>query len=175
VRAGFARLGSVDVGHDPHVREAIARLRAAHSLDSREWRELTPSLLILEALALRESPPFGAEAIARLRAANQRLRDSAGDPTEAALADDAFHRLLLADCGNQRLLDAIEPVRRALLAYERVYMLSPERLARSVDEHETILDALERGDHARASELVRENFTSGMPEVEEQLRDRRGG
>ena len=85
------------------------------------------------------------------------------------------HRLLLADYGNQRLLDAIEPVRNALLAYERVYMLSPERLVRSVDEHEAILDALESGDHTGASDLVCENFTSGMPEVEAQLRDRRDG
>jgi DNA-binding GntR family transcriptional regulator len=165
----------VDVGRDPDVREAIARLRSAHSLDPQEWRELTPSLLILEALAVRELPPFDAAAIARLRAANQRLRDSAGEPWEAALADDAFHRLLLADCGNQRLLDAIEPVRKALLDYERVYMLSPQRLARSVEEHEAILEALESGDHERASDLVRANFVSGMPEVEEQLRDPRGG
>jgi DNA-binding GntR family transcriptional regulator len=159
----------VGEAQDPDVREVIARLRAAHSLDPREWRELTPSLLILEALAIRECPPFDAEALARLRAANQRLRDSAGDPAEAAMADDAFHRLLLADCGDQRVLDAIEPVRRALMDYERVYMLSPERLARSIDEHEAIIAALEAGDHARAAALVRDNFTSGMPEVEAAL------
>jgi hypothetical protein len=54
------------------------------------------------------------------------------------------------------------------------YMLSPE-LALSVDEHEAIVEAFERVGHSRASDLVRENFDSGMPEVEVQLRDRHGG
>lgn len=157
------------------MREIVARLREADSLDASELRELNPSLLILEALAVRESPPFDAQAIAALRAANQRLLESAGDASAAALADDDFHRRLTADCGNQRLLDVVDPVRRAMLAYERVYMLSPERLARSVEEHEAIVAALERGDHERAAELVRENFKSGMPEVEAQLREQRDG
>ena len=69
--------------------------------------------------------------------------------------------------------DPGEAVRRALLDYERVYMLSPERLARSVAEHEAIIAALEAGDHARAADLVRANYTSGMPEVAAQLSDAR--
>jgi DNA-binding GntR family transcriptional regulator len=157
---------------DPDVRELIARLREADSLDPAELRELNPSLLILEALAVRESPPFDAEAIAELRAANKRLLDSAGDPTAAALADDEFHRRLTANCGNPRLLEVVDPVRRAMLAYERVYMLSPERLARSVEQHEGIVEALARGDHSNAADLVRENFTRGMPELEAELRER---
>jgi DNA-binding GntR family transcriptional regulator len=161
--------------HDPDVREVVARLREADALDPAELRELNPSLLILEALAVRESPPFDADAIAALRAANKRLLDSAGDASAAALADDDFHRLLTKDCGNPRLLEVVDPVRRALVAYERVYMLSPERLARSVDEHESIIAALEHGDHARAADLLRENFTTGMPEVEAQLRERPAG
>jgi DNA-binding GntR family transcriptional regulator len=155
--------------HDQEVRAIAARLEDADSLDATELRELNPSLLILEALAVRESPPFGADTLARLRAANRRLRESAGDATAAALADDDFHRLLTAACGNQRLLEVVDHVRKALLAYERVYMLSPDRLARSVDEHEAIVAALEHGDHELAADLVRENFTSGMPELEAQL------
>jgi DNA-binding GntR family transcriptional regulator len=156
---------------DPDARELIARLREADALDPAELRELNPSLLILEALALRESPPFDAEAIAGLRAANKRLLDSAGDAEAAALADDDFHRRLTANCRNPRVLEAVDPVRRSMLAYERVYMLAPERLARSVEQHEEILAALERRDHARAADLLRENFTSGMPELEAQLRE----
>jgi DNA-binding GntR family transcriptional regulator len=169
----FARLDGVGAAYDSDIREITARLGKADALDPAELRELNPSVLILEALAVRESPPFGAAAIAKLRAANKRLLDSAGDAKAAALADDEFHRRLTADCGNPRLLEVLAPVRRAMLAYEREYMLSPERLARSVDEHEAIVAALERGDHERAAELVRENFASGMPELEAQLRERR--
>jgi DNA-binding GntR family transcriptional regulator len=148
---------------DPDIEALAAHLRQADLLDANELRELLPSVLMLEGVALRESSPFGAEAIAALRAANQRLRDSEGDPVAAAQADDEFHRTLTAGCENARLQDVVHLVREALLGYERLYMLSPERLARSVAEHEAIIAALEAGDRALAAERVRQNFTSGMP------------
>jgi GntR family transcriptional regulator, gluconate operon transcriptional repressor len=153
--------------------QALAdHLRQADVLDPAELRELIPSLLILESVAVRESPPFDAAAISALREANRRLSESAGDPTAAAQADDDFHRHLTSHCENPRLHEVVDLVRKALLRYERVYMLSPERLARSVDEHEAIVDALERGDHELAADRVRENFSSGLPDLEADLQDR---
>ena len=156
---------------DPDIEAIAAHLSQFDVLDTNELRELIPSLLILEGVAIRESPPFDAEAIAQLRAANRRLRDSAGDPTAAALADDEFHRQLAARCGNERLLGVVDVVRKALLRYERVYMLSSDRLKRSVGEHEAIVAALEAGDHDLAAEHVRENHTSGMPAPDTRIDD----
>jgi GntR family transcriptional regulator, transcriptional repressor for pyruvate dehydrogenase complex len=156
---------------NPDIQALAEHLRGADVLDPAELRELIPSLLILESVAVRESPPFDAGAIAALRAVNRRLQDSAGDPAAAALADDEFHRRLTAGCDNPRLLEVVDLVRKALLRYERVYMLSPERVARSAGEHEAIVEALERGDQELAADRVRENFTSGFPELEE-LQDR---
>src|SRR5918999_1120992 len=144
----------VSAPSDPDIQAMAEHLRSIDVLDPTELRELIPSLLILEGVALRSSPPFDAEAIAGLRAANARLRDSACDPTAAAEADDEFHRRLLAGCDNPRLLEAIELVRNALLRYERLYLVSSERLARSVAEHEEIVTALEAGDNALAAERV---------------------
>jgi DNA-binding GntR family transcriptional regulator len=152
--------------------DALAEhLRQADVMEPAELRELIPSLLILEGVAVRELPPVDAEAIAELRAANQRIRDSEGDADAAAQADDDFHRRLLAGSQNEHLLEVVDLVRKALLRYERVYMLSPERLARSVDEHEAIIAALEAGDHALAAERLRENFTSGLPDLDAQIRE----
>jgi DNA-binding GntR family transcriptional regulator len=156
---------------DPDIEAIAEHLRQADVLDPAELRELIPSVLMLEGVAVRESPPFDAEAIAALRAANRRLLDSAGDPEAAALADDQFHRRLTAGCKNAHLLELVDLVRKALMRYERVYMLSPERLARSVGEHEEIVTALERRDHAVAADRLRENFTSGLPPSEARLRD----
>jgi DNA-binding GntR family transcriptional regulator len=151
--------------------EALAEhLRRADVLDPAELRELIPSLLLMEATAVRDQPPFDAESIAALRAANQRVRDSEGDATAAALADDEFHRRLLAGCRNEHLLEVVDLVRNALIRYERLHMLSPERLARSVREHEAIIAALEAGDNALAAERVRANYTSGLP-ADDVLRD----
>jgi DNA-binding GntR family transcriptional regulator len=152
--------------------QALAEhLREADVLDPGELRELIPSLLLLEATAIRDAPPFDAEAIAALRAINQRVRDSQGDAAAAAQADDDFHRRLLAGCRNAHLLEVVDLVRKALLGYERLYMLSPERLALSVEQHEAIVAALEAGDHALAADRVRENFTSGLPTVEVPLEE----
>jgi DNA-binding GntR family transcriptional regulator len=155
--------------------EAIAEhLRQADLLDPTEVRELIPSLLILEGVAVRESPRFDDEAMGELRAANQRLREAVGDVAAAVQADDDFHRHLTAGCTNERLHEVIDLVRKGLLGYERAYLLSPERLANSVAEHEAIIAALETGDHALAAERVRENFTSGMPEAQTRIQDPEG-
>jgi DNA-binding GntR family transcriptional regulator len=160
----------VGVG-EPDIEALADHLRRADLLDPAELRELIPSVLILEGVAIRESPPFDAEGIAALRAANQRLLESADDPKAAALADGEFHRLLAAGCENAHLLQVVGLVHKALLAYERLYMLSPERVKRSVGEHEAIVQALESGDHELAAERVRENFTSGLPATEALLRE----
>ena len=162
----------MDPPREPEIDTIAEHLRQADLLDPAELRELVPSLLMLESVAVRDSPTFDAEAIAALRAANRRLSESAGDPGAAAMADDEFHRRLTASCGNPHLLALAELTRKALLSYERVYMLSPERLAQSVAEHEVIVAALEQGDNALAASLVRDNFTSGLPELEMQLQDR---
>ena len=157
---------------DPDVEAVAEHLRQADVLDPAELRELIPSLLMLEGVAVRESPPFDAEAIAALRVVNRRLLDSAGDAEAAALADDEFHRRLVAGCENAHVLELIDLAREALVSYERLYLLSPSRLARSVGEHEAIVAALERGDHALAADRVRENFSSGLPTVEAPLKER---
>jgi len=165
---------SLGVGstRDPDIEAIAGHLRQADVLDPAELRELIPSLLMLEGVAVRDSPPFDDEAIAALRDANRRLRDSAGDAAAAALADDEFHRRLTAGCANSHLLELVDLTRKALLSYERLYMLSPERLAQSVEEHDAIVAALEQGDHALAADRVRENFTSGLPGLEAPLEDR---
>jgi DNA-binding GntR family transcriptional regulator len=145
--------------------------RAAR-LDSREVRELYPAVLLLEAIAVRDAPGFAPATLDALRAANARLR-AAEEAAEASLADDEFHTALTAGCGNDRLLDVLRPVRHALLPYERVYMDTAERRARSAAQHDAILEALEAGDQAAAADLVRENFTSALPELTAELDARR--
>jgi len=141
--------------------------RAAR-LDANELRELYPVVLMLEAIAVRDAPPYSEQAITAMRAANQRLRD-ATDSMDGSEADDEFHRALIADCGNQALLDVVLPVRHALLPYERVYFAGADRRARSAEQHEAIIDAVAGGDQARAYELVRVNFTTALQDLQAEL------
>jgi DNA-binding GntR family transcriptional regulator len=131
-------------------------------VDEREVEELYPAVLMLEATAVLHAPPYGAAAIAALREANARLLAAQDAPT-AARADDLFHERLTAPCGNQELIAVLRPMREQLMAYERRYFATAERRERSAAQHEQITAALEAGDHARASALVRENFTTALP------------
>ena len=50
------------------------------------------------------------------------------------------------------------------MAYERQYFSTAERRERSAAQHAEIIDALAAGDQERAAALVRENFTTALPE-----------
>jgi DNA-binding GntR family transcriptional regulator len=134
-----------------------------------EARRLYPAVVVMESLAVRQSPPFEPSALDELRAANTRLLAARGDAAAAIAADDDFHRALTATCGNEHLLAALGPVRRALLRYEQIYMRDPARVERSVAQHDAIIAALERGDHAEASHRVRENLAGGLLDLTEAL------
>jgi DNA-binding SARP family transcriptional activator len=134
-----------------------------------EARELYPLVVVLESIAVRQSPPLGRRALDAMRSANARLRAALHDPSAAIVADDDFHTQLTADCGNERLLAALRPVRRALLRYEQIYMLDPARVERSAAQHDAIIAALERSDQALAAQRVRENLTRGLPDLADAL------
>ena len=93
-----------------------------------------------------------------------------GDASVAMLADDDFHTRLTAACDCEPLLAVLRPVRRALLRYEQVYMLDPARIERSVAQHDEIVRALARGDHAAAAQRLRRNLTGGLPDLTDALR-----
>ena len=134
-----------------------------------EARRLYPSVVVLESLAVRQSPPFDAAALYALRSANARFRAARDDPAAAVAADDEFHRALTAGCGNEHLLAALLAIKRALLRYEQVYMREPARVERSAAQHDAIVRALERGDQAAAAQRVRENLSGGLPDLREAL------
>ena len=90
-------------------------------------------------------------------------RRGCGDPAAAMLADDDFHARLTAGCTSEPLLAVLRPVKRALLRYEHVYMREPARIERSAAQHDEIVRALERGDHADAAQRLRRNLTRRPP------------
>jgi DNA-binding GntR family transcriptional regulator len=61
------------------------------------------------------------------------------------------------------------------MEYERVYFSTPERRARSAAQHGEIVDALAAGDQERAAALVRDNFTTALPELTAELDARNPG
>jgi DNA-binding SARP family transcriptional activator/DNA-binding GntR family transcriptional regulator len=149
--------------------ERVGEAVRAAPLAVSEASRLFPSAMVLESLAVRQTPAFDGAELDALRAANARLRAARADAPAAVVADYDFHQILTRNCGNEHLLAALAPVKRALLRYERVYMLEPARVDRSATEHDAIIATLARGDHAEAAQRVRGNLAYGLPELREAL------
>jgi DNA-binding GntR family transcriptional regulator len=166
----------------PHVREALCLLQrdgfvreqdgggfAVSELDEIELRETYPLALLLEGLAVRTTPAFEPEAIARLREINADMERDADDPAAAAMHDYEFHEELVRHCANEQLLGTLQPLKRRLLRYELAYMAVARNVGRSVRQHAEIVDAIERGDRDAAAACVEANFRDAMPRLLDRL------
>jgi DNA-binding GntR family transcriptional regulator len=166
----------------PVVREALCRLErdgfvrpeadgafAVAPLSEIEVREGYPVVILLEGLAVRTTPSFPAEAIARLREINDVMANESTDAMAAATHDWEFHEELVRHCRNEQLLSTLRPLKRLLLRYEYTYMSAEDFVSRSVQQHSEIIDRLERGDGDAAAALVEDNFRDSLPGILEQL------
>ena len=174
---------AVEVGVDaPVVREALCFLQrdgfvreeddgsfAVSELDELELREIYPVALLLEGLAVRSTPDYPADAVARLREINGEMERDGGDAAAAATHDFRFHEELVRHCGNEQLLGTLRPLKRRLLRYELAYMAVERNVDRSVAQHAEIVDALERDDREAAALAVEANFRDAMPHLLDSL------
>jgi DNA-binding GntR family transcriptional regulator len=174
---------AVEVGVEaPAVRDALCFLQrdgfvrevddggfAVSDLDELELRETYPVALLLEGLAVRSTPEYPDEAIARLREVNADMERDGRDAAAAATHDFRFHDELVRHCDNEQLLGTLRPLKRRLLRYELAYMAVPRNVGRSVAQHAEIVDALERDDREAAAIAVEANFRDAMPRLLERL------
>jgi len=174
---------ATDLGVEtPVVREALCRLErdgfvrpeddgafAVAPLSEIEVREGYPVVILLEGLAVRTTPSFPEEAIARLREINDVMATETNDAMAAATHDYEFHDELVRHCGNEQLLSTLRPLKRLLLRYEYNYMSAEDFVSRSVRQHSEIVERIESGDLDTAATLVEDNFRDSLPGILEQL------
>src|ERR671928_373702 len=154
---------------DGFVRDAGDGAFAVSELDEIELRETYPVALLLEGLAVRSTPAYPADAIARLREINADMERDGHDAAAAATHDFRFHEELVRHCDNDQLLGTLRPLKRRLLRYELAYMALPRNVGRSVAAHAAIVDALERDDRDAAAAAVEENFRDALPRLIERV------
>ncbi|QBD77640.1 GntR family transcriptional regulator [Ktedonosporobacter rubrisoli] len=131
-------------------------------LTEREVREVYPILGNLEGLALRLSGTMTTIDFVRLEQLNQELSEAHSDPVHAHQADAAFHNTLHEWCPNRRLLDMIAEQWRAIRRYESLYMREARLIEISVQQHASILTALQAGSLDQAVAGLEENFLFSM-------------
>ncbi|HEX2104481.1 MAG TPA: GntR family transcriptional regulator [Solirubrobacteraceae bacterium] len=154
---------------DGFVRDAAGGGFAVSRLDEVELRETYPVVLLLEGLAVRTTPAFPPDAIARLREINADMERDGADAAAAAMHDFRFHEELVRHCANEQLLSTLRPLKRRMLRYELAYMAERRNVGRSVGQHAEIVDALERGDRDAAAATVEANFRDALPGLLDRL------
>ena len=167
-------LEAMGVSRTP-IREALGRLASEGFLERLPHRgfrvpeeslasllELYPIVAALELLAGRLAlERFTPDDVTRLRAINARLAEARdrGDVRAMLELNTEFHRLISERGGNRRLTLLLDDLRSQLTRLELWYYSGRERTQRSIQEHEEIIAAIERGDRPRALELLERNMS----------------
>ncbi len=156
--ADLAHIGLVEIIRN---RGFVVSEPTDHDLD-----EILQLRLMLEVPAIEHVagrvPPEQIEACRR-RVEQGKQAAVKGDLTLFLEADRDFHLRLIATFGNERLVRILEQLRDQTRLYGLRELAANDRLLASAQEHETLLDAVERGDAAAA-----------RTEIERHLRHTRG-
>lgn len=160
---------AVGVSRTP-VREALLRLEAEGLIklypkkgamvlpvSVQEIADVVETRMLVEEHAVRKAVPPSPALVARLEEllTRQKAEAAAGDLAAAAVTDRCFHAEIVRDGGNAILSRLYDQLRdRQLRMGVAIMHAHPDRIAKSLTEHEEILDALRAGDAERAVRLV---------------------
>jgi DNA-binding GntR family transcriptional regulator len=148
---------------DGLVETAARRWTRVVTLSPELVEELLPLVAVLEQFAVSSAPSIPAEALDRMRAANEQMQEAieAGDATSYIGADAIFHDTLVEIAPNHSLERALREARTQIRLL-RPQVLKPDDGVASLVDHRKIIECLERGDQEAAATAVAENWTRGI-------------
>lgn len=143
------------------------------SIETTDLLEIYELRQVLDGIAARRvaSRPQRSALVAELRDLLDRQRACAADADHSKYSelDIRFHRRIVEDCGNPRLVVLANEL-LAQLRLGRVLSTSvPGQIALSLTEHEAIVDAIDDGDGTLAEDLVRRHVARASRALQEHL------
>jgi DNA-binding GntR family transcriptional regulator len=169
-----------DVSRGP-VREAIRRLNSEGLIEVRHNSGATVRALsrmdvcnvfqireVLEGMAGRlaaENVKNGAD-LSKLQALEARFdREFDGSSLAYMRYNDAFHDLIVRLSGNDQLIQIVRQLQVRVYRIQYDSLRSSDAFLRSRSEHKAILQALVRGDAARAERLLHQHVRRRLPQI----------
>lgn len=160
---------AVGVSRTP-VREALLRLEADGLLrlypkkgalvlpvSVQEIADVVETRQLVEEHAVRKAVPASPGLLTRLEELleRQRAQAAAGDLAGAAVTDRCFHAEIVRSAGNEILARLYDQLRdRQLRMGVAVMHAHPDRITKTLTEHQQLLEALRSGDADAAVEIV---------------------
>jgi DNA-binding GntR family transcriptional regulator len=154
------------LSRDGALESSVGRGFRVRRLDAGELRETGAILGALEALALRLAPAPSSERLERLAALDRTLEQTRGDAARCLDLEDEWHRVLLEECPNRRLLDLIASLRQVTRRYLAAYMRDAGRLSLSTLPHARILQAFKDGGRDTGATAFEQQWRRGVAELE---------
>ena len=136
----------------PHAGVFVASPHIDEIMDMFELMAMLESSAAANA-ALRAT----SEDLVALRKAHKKCKDAAKkkDPVIFFATNQVFHEQIYAMAHNSILYETIMALDKRLTPYRRLVTFRPGRVEESIDEHEAILNGIERNDSDTASRLMR--------------------
>jgi DNA-binding GntR family transcriptional regulator len=160
------------------VREALMRLEregfiASHlhqgfsvkPLSEEEIRDVYPLVGMLECAALEGLPEPSPAKLDQLGQLSGALHQAGTDPQRRIELDQAWHQVLIAECGNQHLARILGDLKRILFRYEYAFMQVAQWVEESALEHRAIARALERGRRREAVRMLETHWDRSMKAI----------
>lgn len=135
----------------------------------KEGYDLYKTIAELEAIALQDAVWPNIEVLEKAEAINQDFL-AAQDPEERIELDVAWHDLVVSQADNQYLRELIDHTKKRIFRYEWNFMSGS--IEKSYQEHGEIVKELREGNVERAAEILRSNFLSGLPALDQWLSER---
>jgi DNA-binding GntR family transcriptional regulator len=134
-------------------------------LDPGELKDVGEILGGLESLALRLSPAPAEPRRARLLELDRRLEQTRGDVPRCLDLEDDWHRALLEECPNRRLLELVLSLRQIPRRYLAAYMREAGRSGLSTLPHAKILQALTDAGADSGASVFEQQWKKGVAEL----------
>ncbi len=130
-------------------------------------RAVYPIIGALERLAVALTPPENLRSLLpALTELNARFRDTGTSSSDAGTAlDEEWHRVLTSACGNARLLEMVDDLKRSVGRYEASDMADPDSRHLSADQHDHVIREILAAKPEAAGDAVMRNWALGMERV----------
>lgn len=114
------------------------------------------------------------EMLKELHEAAEHFRDILGsdDITVIAEADEAFHDVIFTATGNARLIQLLNNLREQMYRYRIEYLKKKECYPQLLEEHATIIRAIEEHDKDKATQITGQHINNQVDTVVDTLRRR---
>lgn len=160
------------------IREALLRLEREGFITSQlhqgfsvkpliesEIREVYPLVGLLECSALDEISVPSAKKIEQLNQLSQAMQQEGSDALRRIELDEAWHKALVVESGNQHLTRILDDLKRILFRYEYAFMQVSQWVTESTQEHGAIVAALARGKRREAVRLLDTHWDRTMKAI----------